>query len=117
GAMLAHASFSKVKDIAEHITAKIEKSKYQSFREKKWVNESGHPTENAPPFLKHPETEAGKTPSKAQQGERAWKESKAFEMAKSPTADNEHNLTVTEKGRIIRCSDFCSDLRMKYGEV
>jgi len=116
GAMMAFASFGKVKDIGEHITAKIEK-RYKSFKEKGWVDEHNHLTENAPPFLKKQQPEPGKTPSKMQQGEQAWKESKVFEMAKSPTADNEHNLTVTKKGRIIRCSDFCTDLRMKYNET
>ena len=117
GAMLAYASFSKVKDIGEHITAKIEESKYASFRDKHWVDENNHVTENAPPFLKQQQAEPGKTPSRSQQGEQAWKETKVFEMAKQPTVDKEHSLTITERGRIIRCSDFCTDLRMKYSET
>ncbi|EOR94492.1 hypothetical protein ADIARSV_2338 [Arcticibacter svalbardensis MN12-7] len=119
GAMLAFASFSKVKDIGEHLTARIEKSKYQSFHERGWVDEHGKPTDQAPPFIrnKSSNTEPGKVAPLAQQGELAWKESTVFEMGKSQTVDKQHNLTVTEKGRIIRCSDFCSDLRMKYNEV
>lgn len=31
--------------------------------------------------------------------------------------DKQHKLTITEKGRIIRCSDYCTDLRLKYREV
>ncbi len=117
GAMLAFASFGKVKDIGEHLTARIERSKYKSFQERGWVDQHGKPTDQAPPFLKTHVSEPGKVAPIKQQGEQAWKETKVLEMATSPTPDQQHNLTITEKGRIIRCSDFCSDLRMKYDQV
>ncbi|MES1224130.1 MAG: hypothetical protein ABUT20_52030, partial [Bacteroidota bacterium] len=117
GAMIAFASFSKVKDVSEHITARIEESRYKSYKERGWVDEHNKPTESAPPFLKEHIAEPGKPASKAQQGEQAWKETQVLEMGSSHTADNQHNLTVTENGRIIRCSDFCTDMRMKYSEV
>ena len=50
---------------------------------------------------------------KAAQGEQAWKETQVLDMAVKPTADGEHKLTITERGRIIRCSDYCTDLRLK----
>lgn len=117
GAMIAYASFSKVKDVSEHLSARIERSRYKSFKDRGWVDAKNNPTEMAPPFLKNHAAEPGKPPTKAQQGEQAWKETKVLDMAASKTVDQDHNLTVTERGRIIRCSDFCTDLRMKYSET
>jgi hypothetical protein len=118
GAMLAYASVSKVKDIHESINAKVEKSRYQTFEEKGWMTAEGKPTESAPPFLKNQTAEPGKLPSPAQQGEQAWKETEVFALGKHPsTVEPGHEFTVTEKGRIIRCSDFCTDMRMKFGQV
>ena len=117
GAMLAFASVNKVKDIHEAIQTKIEESHYKTFQERGWLDEKGVPTEEAPPFLRDHATEPGKAAPAKNQGEQAWKESKVMDMASKPTADGEHQLTVTENGRIIRCSDFCTDLRLKYGEV
>jgi hypothetical protein len=52
-----------------------------------------------------------------QQGDQAKKETLIMEMSVRNTADQQHKITITERGRIIRCSEFCSDLRMKYNEV
>lgn len=117
GAMIAFASFSKVKDLGEHLIARIEKSRYKSFKEKGWVDGEGKITDQAPPFLRDHAVEPGKQATKAQQGELAWKETKVQDMAATPTVDKNHSLTITERGRIIRCSDFCTDLRMKYREI
>ena len=40
-----------------------------------------------------------------------------LDLAASPTVDHQHKLTVTERGRIICCSDFCTDLRLKFGKT
>jgi len=40
-----------------------------------------------------------------------------MDLGKHPAIEPGHEVTVTERGRIIRCSDFCTDMRMKYGEV
>jgi len=117
GAMLAYASATKAGELAGHIQAKVEKSRYKSFREKGWVNEAGHPTESAPPVLRQHIGEPGHPPTKAAQGDQAGKEAAVFGLGRAKTHDNEHQLTVTEHGRIIRCSEYCTDLRLKYGEV
>jgi hypothetical protein len=117
GAMLAFAGFSHVKDVAEHIQARVEKSRYRSFMERGWVDEHGKPTELAPPALREHANAPGKPPGKAAQGEQAWKESVVLGLAAKPTEDQQHKLTVTENGRIIRCSEFCTDLRLKYGKM
>ncbi len=117
GAMLAYATFSKVKEVGEHVQTRVAESRYKSFRERNWVDEHGKVTDQAPPFLKNHVAEPGKVPGRAQQGEQAWKETQVLDLAATPTLDKNHKLTLTENGRIIRCSDFCSDLRMKYSET
>lgn len=117
GAMLAFAGFSHVKDVAEHVQMRVEKSRYKSFMERGWVDEHGKPTELAPPALREHANAPGKPPGKAAQGEQAWKETVVLGLAAKPTEDQQHKLTVTENGRIIRCSEFCTDLRLKYGKM
>jgi hypothetical protein len=117
GAMLAYASASKAGEVAGHIKAKIERSRYRSFKERGWVNEHNQPTENAPPILRQHAAEPGRPPGKAAQGEQAGKEAAVFGLGQAKTHDDAHQVTVTEHGRIIRCSDYCTDLRLKYGEV
>ena len=117
GAMLAFAGFSHAKDIVEHVQAKVEHSRYQSFMERGWVDEHGKPTDLAPPSLREHAVAPGKAPGKAAQGEQAWKETQVLPLAAKDTADKQHKLTVTENGRIIRCSEFCTDLRLKFGKI
>jgi hypothetical protein len=117
GAMLAFATFSKVKDVSERLQARVENSRYRSYKDRGWVDDHGMPTEEAPPFLRQHTVEPGKPPSRAAQAERAWKETQVLDIAARPTDDGQHKLTITENGRIIRCSDFCTDLRLKYSET
>lgn len=117
GAMLAFAGFTHAKDVVEHVQMRVEKSRYKSFMERGWVDEHGKPTEMAPPALREHANAPGKPPGKAAQGEQAWKETVVLGLAAKPTEDQQHKLTVTENGRIIRCSDFCTDLRLKYGKM
>ncbi len=132
GAMLAFSSLSKVKDVSDHVAARVENSRYKSLKEKGFIDIDGHITEHAPPSLKTAVAEAkatkvdadgkpikvepGKIAAPEAQGKAAWVEAEVLNMAKHPSAEHGHELTITEKGRIIRCSDFCSDLRMKYGK-
>jgi hypothetical protein len=67
--------------------------------------------------MKAKPVEAGKRPDKIQQGRQAWREVEVLPLGKSRSVEAGHEITVTERGRIIRCSAFCSDLRMKYGAV
>lgn len=117
GAMLAFATFSHAKEIVEHVQAKVEASRYKSFQERGWVDEHGKPTENAPPSLREPTAEPGKVPGQAAHAEQAWKETQVLDLAAKPTEDQQHQLTVTENGRIIRCSEACTDLRLQYGKI
>lgn len=117
GAMLAHATFSKAGEIHEAIRTRVENSNYSTMKERGWIGEDGHPTESAPAKLREHALEPGKAAPKAAQGEAAWKETEVLGLGQAKTHDDEHQLTVTEKGRIIRCSDYCTDLRLKYAEV
>ena len=118
GAMLAYATFSKAGEISSHLQAKIERSRYKSFNERGWVDEHGTPTEQAPPFLREHTATPGKAAGRAAQGEQAWKEAAVHDMAARQTDDGRHKLTVTEKGRIIRCTDYCTEIcGSEYGRV
>jgi hypothetical protein len=117
GAILAYASFSKIKDVSDHIAARVEKSRYKTFNEKGWVDANGKPTDQAPPSFKKQTIEPGTLPDIVQQGQQAAKEAQVLPLGKYPSSEAGHQITITERGRIIRCSDFCSDLRMKYAEV
>lgn len=117
GAMLALAGFSHVHAIAEQSQARIASSKYRSFVERGWIDADGRPTESAPPSLRGHAVEPGKPLGAAAQGEQAWKETQVLPLASKRTQDQQHRLTVTEEGRIIRCSDFCTDLRLKFGAM
>lgn len=116
GAMLVFAGFSHAQSISEHLRARVEE-RYLSFMERGWIDEHGKPTELAPPSLREHATAPGKASGRAAQGEQAWKETQVLDMAAKPTQDQQHKLTVTENGRIIRCSDFCTDLRLRYGAM
>jgi hypothetical protein len=116
GAMLAFASFSKIKDVSEHLAIRVQRSSYKTFKARGWIDIQGNPTDQAPPFMRaNKPTETGKRPSRRQQGHQAWQEVQVLPLGKSRTTDAGHELTVTERGRIILCSAFCTDLRMKYG--
>ncbi len=116
GAMMAIANSSRVKEIAEHFSAKVEAAPYHSLKEKGWVTEEGRISEQAPPFLKErtPENEAIHS---AEIGENNRKEAAVLGMSSAKVEEGAHTVTVTKKGKIIRCSDFCQELRMKYADL
>jgi hypothetical protein len=133
GAMLAFSSLSKLKDTSDAIAAKVENSKYKNVVENGWIDANGKVSDAAPPFIQeaagHAQKQGAPSPGKPTdatpgkplppevQGQKAWVESQVLNMAKHPSAEAGHELTITERGRIIRCSDFCTDLRLKYGKI
>ena len=121
GAMMAFSAHSMLKQIPDTFRAHVETSPYKSWEEKGWikVGENGHVevTNAAPPFLQKTKTKAGIAAPPDQQGEMAHLAVVVEPLHQNPTKDGQHNLTVTERGRIIRCSDFCQDLRARYQTI
>ena len=117
GAMLAHATFGKAGEIHGAIKARVENSKYRTLKNRGIIDEHGQLSDTAPASLRQHAAEPGKPASKAQQGEKAWAEAKVNDLGQAKTPKGDHEFTVTESGRIIRCSDYCTDMRMKYREV
>jgi len=128
GAMLAIASAGKMGEIVEHFQGKresspilsleerVESSPYQSLKEKGYITEEGKISDNAPPYL-HEKTPQNEGLRAAELGEANRKEASIMGMASGDTVDGAHKITVTENGKIIRCSDLCQELRAKYMEL
>jgi len=70
------------------------------------------PTETKAGLTRHPsETEPTRRPPKAEEAP------ETTPVKTKPTRDNQHDLKLTPTGRIIRCSDGCHDLSMRYREI
>jgi hypothetical protein len=121
GAMMAFSAHSMLKQIPDTFRVHVETSPYKSWEEKGWIKigENGHVeiTNAAPPFLQRTKTKAGVAAPPDQQGEMAHLAVVVEPLHSNPTKDGQHNLTVTERGRIIRCSDFCQDLRARFQTI
>jgi uncharacterized membrane protein HdeD (DUF308 family) len=121
GAMMAVSAYGTLKQIPDTYRAHVETSRYQSWHEKGWLKINGKGeveiTDLAPPFLQKNKTAVGSVAPDAQQGDAARKATIIEPLVQKPTLDGEHKLTLTERGRIIRCSDLCQDLRAKYQKV
>lgn len=120
GAMMAVSAYSTMKQIPETYRSRVEGSSYASWEEKGWIriNEEGvvEITDSAPPFLRESRTKVGSVDPE-QQGDLARKAVVVEPVVQKPTKDGQHQLTLTEHGRIIRCSDLCQDLRARYQKV
>ena len=118
-AMMSVSAYGVARQVGGHFKSKVENSSYRSWEQKGWIikekNGSYKVGADAPPFLKKYEGNA--TLTRAEMGERARKEVVVEPLDNIKTHDDQHQLTLTEKGRIIRCSEFCSDLRMKYANA
>lgn len=125
GAMLGVAAYTTFRQIPEVFQNKVTNTRYKSWEEKGWIKvkkKSGDKVEvqildSAPPFLRRLKPKVGKAADKSQQGDVAKKAVIEETLEFTTTKDGDHRLTVTEQGRIIRCSDFCTDLRFKYHKI
>lgn len=121
GAMMGVSAYSTLRQVPDVYQRQVETSRYQSWLDKGWVRENGKDsfeiTDSAPPFLRELKSKVGTAAPAGQQGEAARKQATVEPMVQAPTRDGQHKLTLTERGRIIRCSDLCQDLRAKYEKI
>lgn len=121
GAMISFSIHGTLKGIPETFRTRVEHSPYKSWMEKGWITidkkNKVHITDTAPPFLKSLRDKAGTVKSAAEQGEVARRATIIEPLHQTKTHDEQHALTLTERGRIIRCSDFCQDLRARYQKM
>lgn len=121
GAMMGVSAYSSFRQIPQMYRAKVEGSRYKSWLDKGWIKESTKGkleiTDSAPPFLQKIKPKVGKMPDKSMQGESARKSVVEVPVERVQTLDKKHHLTLTEQGRIIRCSDLCQDLRHRFGKI
>ncbi|WP_045855611.1 eCIS core domain-containing protein [Teredinibacter purpureus] len=121
GAMMGISAYSTLRQIPDVYQKRVEGSAYQSWLEKGWIkmgsDNNVEITNAAPPFLRKNKPNVGTAPAKDQQGVVAKMAVKSEPLTQIKTVDKEHTLTLTERGRIIRCSDLCQDLRAKYQRV
>jgi hypothetical protein len=121
GAMMGVSAYSTLRQIPDVYQKQVETSRYQSWLDKGWVREDAKGrleiTDFAPPFLRELKSKVGTAPPADQQGDSARKAVTVEPMVQAPTRDGLHQLTLTERGRIIRCSDLCQDLRVRYEKL
>lgn len=133
-AIVILGAITKGKETSDAIAARVENSKYRSMLERNFIDAQGKLTKDAPPYMHEAMARSGNDTGISQvqekkvvepgmklptneQGVSAFNEANLLDMGKANSAEKGHEITVTERGRIIRCSDFCTDLRLKYGKI
>lgn len=115
GAILGLSHLKQATEALDKLQERIGDSSYHTLKEKGYINEEGKVTESAPLSMREglPEN-AGLRAMESEEESR--KEALVMGMASGKTKDGDHKITITENGRIIRCS-YCEDLREKYREL
>ncbi len=128
GAMLGVSfSYGTLRRIPDIYQSKVSHTGYKSWKERGWVKVKGSKggktkveiQDSAPPLLRKLKSKpkAGSVAVESQQGEMARKAVVVDTLENIKTKDGQHLLTITGRGRIIRCSNFCADLRFKYQKI
>jgi hypothetical protein len=117
GAMLFIGSIGLAHEVAAGLVEKVAGARYKSLPERGFLDDSGQISKYAPPSMKEAiEGSLGEAHG-LELAENNRVEAAVMGMADAPTVDEQHKITVTKKGKIIRCSDRCLEIRMRYAEL